>query len=332
MTADEITARLSGRSSSAGAHASWVKQNIVPAWFMGLPVAGGVCRAILGTLSSIEPALTKLGNAASLGIQSVTGFENPQANGDPNGYHSWGLAVDINYVRNPYIMHESGEGALDAQLGPVFHRIARFMLVHDSVIPNLSKAATNARQAYDALKAENSAMLNYFALMQDGVALAAKLDTIEGLLGYKAAFASGMTPGAPDMPDPAFVQRQMQQDWTVLTSRNPLPRIVAAPSSGLVPHPTVFSAAPPVSGSMDRPFDGPASKGSPLLAGRSPLNGYLNLSWDVVNEFVSRGWVWGAIGFGTQSGDIMHFDTRGLGSLPFVGGGTIGALRSLYGG
>ncbi len=47
---------------------------------------------------------------------------------------------------------------------------------------------------------------------------------------------------------------------------------------------------------------------------------------------MSGGWVWGAIGFGGASGDIMHFDGRGLGALAFVGGGTVGRLRGLVGG
>ncbi len=331
MTADEITARLSRLSSSAGAHAKWVAGNIVPANFMGIAIKGGVSSAILQPLNAVETALAAVGTASSLGIQSVSGFENPKPNGDPNGYHTWGLAVDVNYVTNPYIMHEGGEAALDIQLRPVFNRIARLMLAHDSVIPDLGRGATNAKQVYAALKAENLAMLDYFALMQDGPALVQKLNTVEGLLGYKAAFASGKTPGAPDMPDAAFVQRQMQQDWTVLTSRNPVPKIVAAPASSLVPHPTVFSSAPPVPAAMDRPFDGPASKGSPLLAGRSPLFGYMNLSWDLVNAFVTRGWVWGAIGFGVQSGDIMHFDARAMAALRFKDQATVGSLRLLVG-
>ena len=85
---------------------------------------------------------------------------------------------------------------------------------------------------------------------------------------------------------------------------------------------------PPVPPSMDRPFDGPASKGSPLLEGRSPLNGYLDLSWNLINALVSKRFVWGAVGFGGASGDIMHFDARNLTQLSFAGGkSTVGDLN-----
>jgi len=282
---DEITAFLTGAASSAGEHQRWLSANIdTAAQFMGVSINGGACRAIAPKLRAAEAALQPL-TASSLGIRRLDGFQR----GDFHAYHSWGLAIDVNYVTNPYIMHESGEGTLDAQLGPVFHRISRFLIIshpdhptQDSIIPQLG-STTNAKDVYKALTVENDAMKHYFALMQDGPQLQNYLSSSDGVTGYGRAFASGRTSGAPPTPDAAFVQRQMQQDWTVLTSRNPLPSIVPATPSAAVPHPTTFQAAPRVDPSIDRPFDGPASQKSPLLAGRSPLSGYLDLSTDLVN-------------------------------------------------
>ena len=263
---------------------------------MTRPISGGVCSAISGVLRDVETALNNLGDWQTLGIRSVSGYQGPP---DFHAYHSWGLAIDINYVTNPYIMHEEGEVALDAQLAPVFNRIARFMIeadllehrMQDSIIPRLGIGATRVREVYRALQLESQAMKDYFALMQDGPALREYLESRDGKAAYQRAFASGKTVGAPATPDATFVQWQMQQNWKALTSRNPLPRIVPAPPSTAVLHPTVLSSVPPVPPSMDRPFDGPASKGSPLLEGRSPLNGDLDLSWNLINALVSKGFV-----------------------------------------
>lgn len=329
---DETIQLLSGAATPDGEHRRWVAANIdrgATSTFMGLRIAGGVCRTIEPLLRSVEATLTPLGTAQTLGITSVSGYQGP----DFHGWHSWGLALDVNYVTNPYIMHESGEQEVDNQLRPVFHRISRFLIIshpnhptQDSIIPRLGGSVTVPRDAYLALKVESEAMKHYFALMQDGAALQTYLNSPAGQTGYSRAFASGATRGAPATPDAAFVQRQMEQDWTVLTSRNPMPPIVPANPSALVPHPTIFHSAPRISPGLDRPFDGPASQGSPLLAGRSPLNGYLDLSDDVVNAMVSAGFMWGAVGMGSESGDIMHFDARNLTSLRFADGKTIGQL------
>jgi hypothetical protein len=336
---DDITANFTGASSSAGAHQRWVNANIETntstiATFMSRPISGGICKALLPTLDRVEVALKKLGDADTLGIRTVSGYQGPP---DFHGYHSWGLAIDINYVTNPYIMNESGEKTLDAQLAPVFNRIARFMieadlLTHrsqDSIIPQLGGARwSRNREVYRALQVESQAMKDYFAFMQNGAELQQYLESRDGRAAYQRAFASGKTPGAPATPDANFVRAQMRQDWMVLTSRNPVPRMEPPPTSSTIPHPVVVvQMAAPVPSSMDRPFDGPASKGSPLLPGRSPLNGYLDLSWNLIDALVSNSLVWGAVGFGSESGDIMHFDARNLTSLTFAGGKTIGDLN-----
>ena len=58
------------------------------------------------------------------------------------------MAIDVDVAKNPFVMHEKGEGTLDRQLAPVYHRIAEFMLnspigTEQSVIPALITSDRN---------------------------------------------------------------------------------------------------------------------------------------------------------------------------------------------
>jgi hypothetical protein len=335
---DEITAILEGAATpAANQHQSWLNSNLsTSATFMGIPITGGICRAMMPALASAEVALQRIGTAATLGVRSLSGF---QGNGF-HGYHSWGLAVDINYTTNPYIMNESGEGVLDRQLGPVFNRICRLMIVNDpkhpdssSIIPRLGELRRTRQlaQVYDAIRAESDAMQRYFTLMLDGAALQQYLNTPAGYQGYQAAFGpEGANPAgvsvAPTQsrsPNALAVQHQMEGDWTVLTTR-PIPQVQAPPSKAIsCKSDLMFQSAPRIP-KGDRPFDGPGGKS--LLRDRSPLAGYLDLSQELVRALVAAHLRWGATDFGAESGDIMHFDCGNLTGLGFPSGHTVGDL------
>jgi hypothetical protein len=345
---DEITAILEGTNPPASnQHQNWLNRNLdTSASFMGVPIAGGVCRAMQPALRSAEGALRQIGTAATLGIRSISGFQG----GGFHGYHSWGLAVDINYTTNPYIMNEHGEGVLDRQLGPVFNRICHLMIVDDpqhpdkdSIVPRLGELRRTRRlqEAYDAIRVESDAMKSYFTLMQDGNALKNYLNTPAGYKGYVAAFgaegadpAAVLTPRTPTpptqtlIPNALAVQHQMEADWTVLTSRE-IPAVQDPPSNAIACYPDLLfqSAAPIPRG--DRPFDGPG--GQSLLKGRSPLAGYLDLSPELVRALVTANLRWGATDFGAESGDIMHFDCGNQSGLNFPTGRTVGDLQRAIG-
>jgi|ERR1022692_336285 hypothetical protein len=343
---DEITAILEGVDPpAANQHQNWLNRNLdVLAKFMGVPITGGVCRAMQPALRAAETNLLRLGTAATLGIRTVSGF---QGNGF-HGFHSWGLAIDINYVTNPYIMNESGEDVLDKQLRPVFDRICQLMVVNDprhpeksSIVPRLGQLRRNhqLQQAYDAIRAESEAMQRYFTLMQDGDALKQYLNSPNGYQGYKAAFGpDGVNPEpickAPGQwtpvqlvtnSDALAVQHRMEADWTVLTSRF-VPQVVPPNSKAVVckQDDVIFERAPPLP-TGDRPFDGPRGVG--LLNGRSPLAGYLDMSAELVSALVNANLRWGATDFGAYSGDIMHFDCGNLGALTFPTGHTVADLK-----
>ncbi|MGV3720241.1 MAG: hypothetical protein ACO1SX_04960, partial [Actinomycetota bacterium] len=74
----------------------------------------GMRPELLERLQRVERSLP----ASGAGVEMMVGYRKGSRS------HSQGLAVDINYFANPYLMHEAGEGARDEDLGPVYHRIA----------------------------------------------------------------------------------------------------------------------------------------------------------------------------------------------------------------
>jgi hypothetical protein len=155
---------------------------------------------------------------------------------------------------------------------------------------NLPKDATGGRadrlgQYWDRLKAESDAMIKYFELMQDEAALKAFLNA-----DWKTKHPKATPPAYDD------VVKQMWEDYRTLGGRIPK----TAPASV-----TNFK----VKDIKGRPFDpfGSNPKGDPGI-------GFMTIPREVVvglGQVVPR---WGAIDFGPESGDIMHFDdSSGLG-------------------
>lgn len=217
------------------------------------------------------------------GVASISGYR------PGSRYHSLGLAVDLNYFANPYIMHERGEEELDARLAPVYHRIARLMLGRDSVIPEQITLGTPSEERsmrlYDELREESRAMVTYFRLMRDREAVASHLQALREPVSSEylpLLLPDGSAPTAEGL------QRQMMADYVTLAGR-PGP-----PVPGLE-----YPAAEDLGG--DPPF-----AGDPLY--RGPEKGFMNIPREVVRALVRVGLRWGAVDFGRSSGDVMHFD------------------------
>jgi hypothetical protein len=193
---------------------------------------------------------------------------------------------------------------LQLELQPIYNRIAQFILNspidgEQSIIPKLiatgdtlpqgGNATRRERvaQYYDRLALESNAMKQYFALMTDDSALKSFL------AGDWAKLHRGETP--PSLED---IKKQMWQDYALLGG--------AIPNTGLPDSPD-FKLRP----DGNRPFH-PAGQKQ-----RDPASGFLTIPREVVlglGQAVPR---WGAIDFGIQSGDVMHFDDRyGIGK-PF---------------
>ena len=308
-TTDEISAEIGSALGGPYADYAAFKASLVVGKFLGHTIdskVSGVNAVRPEFQTKLDDAKTKVDAefAASkqpiptgYGISSVGGFRSA------SGQHGWGMAIDVDVAKNPFVMHELGEGTLDRQLAPVYHRIAEFMLnspigTEQSVIPTLitsdrnmtatSPAGRRNRVAeyYDRLVIESDAMKEYFALMNDSVKLAAFLAGT-----WKTKHPSATPPVATD------VVKQMWEDYATLGG--------AIPRGG---PPGVPGFTPPAAASGDRPFN-------PVSAGQQdPAAGFLSIPREVVlgtSQAVSR---WGAIDFGGESGDVMHFDDgNGLG-------------------
>jgi hypothetical protein len=268
--------------------------------FLGHPIDRGARPELIAKLATAKTAIdaeyAKSGATIppGYGIASVGGFRSKQ------GPHGWGLAVDLDVAANPYVMHEHGEATLDAQLAPVYHRIAEFMLNspiggEQSIIPTIitshknlpgSSAKTRADRLgeyYDRLALESQAMKDYFALMKSTTpgAIAAFL------AGPWATKHPGVTP-----PAAADVLKQMWEDYATLGG--------AIPTGG-PPGVSGYKAPGPI-GSADRPF-------APHSAGQQdPAAGFLTIPREVVIGLGRTLTRWGAIDFWGESGDVQHFD------------------------
>jgi hypothetical protein len=251
-----------------------------------------------------EYAKNKTKPPPGYGIGNVGGFRNEVSP------HGAGVAVDIDANKNPYIAHAAGpnteqipggkpsekETKFDAEIRPVYHRIAAFIMnepvgTEDSIIPKLITTGTflpgstnktrrdRLGEYYERLLAESDAMKLYFRLMRDEAALKAFIDG-----DWKTKHPKATPPVVAD------TVKQMWQDFALLGGK--VPKEISDAADWVAPT------------KQNRPFGDPGA-------------GFVSIPKEVVvglGQAVGR---WGAIDFGTESGDVMHFDDRyGLGK-PF---------------
>ena len=256
----------------------------------------GLHRRFLQKLQAAEAALRALRPGAgdqaywlAWGIHGITGL---RAAG--NGLHSWGLAVDINYAEAPFLMHESRPGAagthereFDQEAERVYNRISWLMLGRASDIPHeithghgRSREATT--DAWERLKHESLAMGAYFGM---------KLPTDPRWPGLIQAFLDDLT---PERWSGVF-----EDTWPMPSPLPPASEIIARLSNQIAQDYAALGGGLPSApaGVADRPFQG-----------RHPEQGFLDLPEELVVALRSAGLRWGAIDFGPQSGDVMHFD------------------------
>jgi hypothetical protein len=291
-------------------------KSMTSATFLGHSVGNGVRKEFLAKLRTAEKKVdaeyTKSGatKPADYGIHSVGGFRSKE------GPHGWGLAIDIDGAQNTYLMHEkgttpkldAGQRLADAQAKPVYERIAEFILndpitlpapiggPHQSVIPKLitqtgttlsgNKLSQSERwgEYYDRLHRESEAMKTYFALMQGGTTAIDQF--LKG--DWKTAHPQ------QNAPDASAVLTQMWEDYAAL--------------GGTVP-----KGGPTGVQNFQQPAS--VSPGTRPFSLADPAHGFLTIPREVVvgiGQVLTR---WGAIDFGGESGDVMHFDDMdGLGS------------------
>lgn len=291
-TTDEIAAEL-----GYGSVSDYVSKIVKPATLFGLSVGGGLHPDFYKKLQQAEKAAALLIHADGSAVkQSEWGITNiggcqPRR----RGWHPWGLAVDIDYIKNPYVMHESGEPAMDKLVAPIYHRIARLIYQRDSVIPKditetvkgESKKDRTSR-LYDSLLEEHEAMKTYFRAMPDEKQIEKLMSSIDKSILQSAAFWKDVWGIENQTPTAAILQQIMMRDYVALSGK-----AGAAISGQTYPDPKKIHKG---------------ISGDPPFVGRSPENGFLTLRKEIVMALTGAGLRWGAIDFGASSGDVMHFD------------------------
>lgn len=288
-TTDEIADEL-----GYGSLSNYVSTVVKPATLFGISVGGGLHPDFYAKLQKGEKEAALLIHpdgstvtASEWGLSNIGGCQPRR-----RGWHPWGLAVDIDYIRNPYVMHESGETAMDALVAPVYQRIARFMLKRDSVVPKGITESVKGEskkdrvsRLYDRLREESDAMKQYFKAMQDPALLQKELNKHDLFDTTFFAKVWGVTDQTPSLD---WIQEIMMRDYVVLSGQTG-----PAIAGKTYPDPkTIFKG---ISG--DAPF-----------VSRKPENGFLAIRKEIVTALTNAGLRWGAIDFGGASGDVMHFD------------------------
>jgi len=256
-------------------------------------------------------------------------------------------AVDIDYWGQTYILHEAYayKEEVESQLNPVYSRIAYWSSGSQSIVPraiktvqHVPKGAADARtwtnpassksestttgELYDKLKAESDAMTGYFGLLNLSDAefearVTAFVDAHKG--DPEPAKKLGL-PSGTTADDIKKFRQHIVNDYRLLGGSKAQLKDFAGQASADLSQapPKVKDHDPEKTDLVDlaRPFRGGGlssamSGGQPDPARfRRPELGYISLPGEVVVALTQEGLVWGAIDFGGESGDVMHFDCR----------------------
>ncbi|HWB25902.1 MAG TPA: DUF4157 domain-containing protein [Chitinophagaceae bacterium] len=200
--------------------------------------------------------------------------------------HGWGMAVDFDVLKNPYVLNEASDVTLNKQLPEVYDRIADFMLGKPKSAVNKIKSGRSAfggkvDNVYDQLKEESDAMQQYFAFLDK---------TDDELTKFITDVWVPKHIGPPQ--DAPTIRKIIIDDYKKLGGKIGSDPKMPAPKG------------------EDRPF-APTSGGG---AG-DPKTGFLNLDKPFVMAMTNAGFAWGAIDIPGQSGDIQHFDMRKDGGI-----------------
>jgi N-acetylmuramoyl-L-alanine amidase/peptidoglycan hydrolase-like protein with peptidoglycan-binding domain len=296
---DAIAAELGYAS-----HADYLAKEIKSAKLFGLTVGGGIRPDFYKKLQQGEKEAARLIHpdgapvtAAEWGLKIISGMQARKG----RSWHPWGAAIDIDSNLNPYVMHESGETAIDKMVAPSYQRIAKLMLKRDSVVPadislsaeeKAKKAKTpkeprsdRVSRLYDSLLEESDAMKRYFRIMQDQALLQKEIDKHKPLGATFWNDVWGVKTGTPSLDE---LQETMMRDYVVLSGQK---------------GPAIAGKTYP---DPEKIYKG--LKGDAPFVGRKPENGFLAIRKEIVTGLTNAGLRWGAVDFGAPSGDVMHFD------------------------
>jgi len=257
--------------------------------FLGHAIDGGVSLLVRRRLRKAELSLSReQWDAIAPKILTIGGIRPKRGSPDvPDRGHGWGDSFDINADRCPYLIGEGPEAELDAELRPVYNRIAELILGRKSVIPRLRERQTTQPEAVRALwhelEAESDAFKRYFSLLNNRN----NMPTVVNWVRANSPQAS--------LPPEGLSYEELLKQYLILAQQPKLIDLKTGNERKLAPKPTKQG---------DRPF-----------AHSDPRDGFLDaLPEELVVALVKAGLDWGACAMGSQSGDLMHFQYVGPGS------------------
>ena len=251
-----------GRPFRNGVHIELIRRlRLAEAWLMAQPRYRGMSPAQIGNLLQID---------------------EDHAGGRPTqntSMHTLGLAVDIGYIKNPWIAGQHGNEHRNATFHAVTRNASLLMAGQDvPLTPGWlskwgNKAGGTTDEAFTAIHDRHVQLVDYLALRKDQAALLAAIQRRAATGGPN--LAKVIKPGEITEVAASRWRQTIESDYQSLRG--------ALAGQGLV---------------------------------RDPDLGFLNLHRDLVIALRDHGCLaWGAIDLGGECGDIMHFDCRpsGLG-------------------
>jgi hypothetical protein len=265
--------------------------------FLGHIIEGGVCREVRKILQTAQDSLSPEQQAQiSKQIRTIGGIPKLKNAGPsfprPLFGHYFGFCIDINAALCPYLIHEAGETALDAQLAPAYDEIAKLMRGEQSYVTHLPQALRGPESAvrafYHNLKLESDTLKTYFSYLDRPVS------DLEAIV--QAVRAQDPT---SQLPNAIELKKKMCEHYVTLTQHP----ILFNPETGQYDMDEPHQSDPP--GFGDRPFKK-----------CDPRDGFLDhMPEDLVVALIGAGLDWGVCAMGPYSGDIMHFQ-RVCGQVP----------------
>lgn len=278
---------------------TWWRGIVNPGW-LGQTFSNGVHQVLVRELRRAEALLLGQSNysgmtsgqlGTALGIKETHRSYRPSAT--TASMHTFGLAVDIDYTTNPWILgqHVDGSVAAPSPAGLVTQEANRIMLgvINRAQLlmgGDLVKMAMNylsqlgqggTGRAWDELNRLNIAFRGYLALAGDVAGCRNQAHMHRAVSGI-------LQPGEGEEAAAARWAAQATDDLAALR----LSSVTRLDSHGRE-----------------------VSVSRSNFAGRDPRLGFLALPRDLVIALRDgAGLAWGAIDFGSESGDMMHFDCR----------------------
>jgi len=261
--------------------------SLVPATFLRCPVGGGVSPAMRDALAKAEASIVRdypdRWDAIFKRVGTVGGYR-PSA-----GKHSLGIAVDLDYLANPYVATRKGAVFGGERAGAALSGVRE-----DAVA-----ASDRACVALDGKPAD----LEWRRPGESTADVWTRLDRVSR--AWVAYFAPLFDPHAPT------IARSPRHDYRTADAAT----LRAEMGSDLLPGADLTTAD-----ALQRLRDYesvrvPTVVGAPVAfprVTRNPARGFLTIPQEVAVALSDvAGMRWGACDFGSESADVMHFDTPG---------------------